>query len=154
MTGGTMDLSTLMNIQNVMENMYDQDQQERTMPDSPIISCYGCEFVCASPLGCGHPNTVAVRWDPIRNKSYRIPSLEICKENNGVCKFFEPDEMRGAGGHAKKKRKAKVTKIDKVLDQMDDDDIPIEEFLENLNDLHEELDEEERGEDKDGGQSG
>lgn len=149
---GTLDLQALMNIQKTMENMYDQEQESRP-PDSPIMACYGCEFMCASPLTCGHPSTVAVRWDPIRNKSYRIPSFTMCKENGGACKFFEPDEVRGAGGFAKAKAKKTVVKIDKVLDQIDDDDIPIEDFLENLSDLNEELDKEERGEEEDGGKN-
>jgi hypothetical protein len=91
---------------------------------------------------------MAVRWDPIRNRSYRIPSIELAVEGGGVCKFFSPHEERGAGGYIKKQQKAKVNKINNVLDQIDDDDVPIEEFLENLKNLDDELTKEEEGGDK------
>jgi len=140
---GTMDMSQLMNIQNMMENMYNEQEAEK--PRSTVLSCYGCEHMCATPISCNHPSGMAVRWDPIRNKSYRVPSFEICVEQGGMCKFFEPDEIRGAGGFIKKKHKTKVKKIDRVLDQLDDDSVPIEEFLENLSELDAELNKEEEG---------
>ncbi len=145
---GTMDMKQLMNISNMMENMYDEQKHQEREPNI-ILSCYGCEHLCASPLGCDHPNTMVVRWDPIRNESYRMPSIKLAVENGGVCKFFDPDAERGAGGWLKKKQKDRVTKIDSVLDQIDDDDIPIEEFLKNLEKLDDELSEED-GEKKEG----
>jgi hypothetical protein len=150
MTTGTMDMSAMMDINNLMETM-NEAEKEPQKKTATILSCYGCEHMCASPLVCDHPSGMAVRWDPVRDKSYRIPSMTICVENGGVCKFFEPDAIKGAGGYLKKKQKATVTKIDSVLDQLDDDSVPIEDFLNNLKDLDDELTKEERGEPKDEG---
>lgn len=153
---GTMDMQSLMDIQRQMENMQggcggchgEQPQQQARV----VISCDGCEHMCASPAECIHPVSMSVRWDPIKEKSYRMPSIELCISEGGMCKFYDPDTERGAGTIAitKRKNKAKVTKIDSVLDQIDDDDVPIEEFLENLKNLDEEMTKEERGEENDG----
>jgi hypothetical protein len=139
-----------MNIQNQMEKMYEEGKQEAP-PSSVMLACYGCEHMCASPVSCDHPVGMTVRWDPVRNRVYRMPSVELCVSEGGVCRFYDPDALRGAGAGAvqKRKQKAKVTKIDEVLDQIDDDDVPIEEFLENLKNLDEEMTREERGEEGD-----
>lgn len=141
---GTMDMKQLMNISNMMENMYEEEQQNK--PGAVVLSCYGCEHMVASPLLCDHPNAMVVRWDPIRNRSYRMPSIELAVENGGVCKFFNPDVERGAGGWMKK-RTTKIetrTDLDDVLDQLDDDNVSIEDFMKNLDDA----------EDKEGGDEG
>jgi len=155
MTTGTMDMQSLMDIQKQMENMQGGGcggcHVEPEQTSRIVISCDGCEHMCASPVGCTHPVSMSVRWDPIKAKSYRMPSIELCISEDGMCKFYDPDTERGAGTIAitKRKNKAKVTKIDNVLDQIDDDDVPIEEFLENLKNLDDEMTKEERGEDED-----
>jgi hypothetical protein len=156
MTTGTMDMQSLMDMSRQMENMQGGcggcHNEPAEQPARVVISCDGCEHMCASPVECVHPVSMSVRWDPIRNRAYRMPSIELCISEGGMCRFYDPDTERGAGTIAIKKRKnkAKVTKIDEVLDQIDDDNVPIEDFLENLRNLDDELNKEERGEEDDG----
>lgn len=148
-----MDMQALMDIQNQMGKAQGEVQQEPERPTPVLLACYGCEHMCASPVSCEHPVGMSVRWDPVRNKVYRMPSLELCIAEGGVCRFYDPDVHRGAGSAAVEKRKHKetVTKIDDVLNQIDDDSVPITEFLDNLRDLDDEMTKEERGKEKDGG---
>lgn len=146
-----MDPSQMLLMQQLMDKMYGGQEEEDSRPSTVIIACYGCEHLCASPLGCGHPSTVVVRWDKYTDKSYRMPSVAGCIRKNGECNFFEPDRERGLGyaQTTKARRKARVTKIDGVLDKLDDDNVDIEEFLKDLSDLDDELNKEDGVKDDD-----
>lgn len=131
---------------NLMNHPDEQEAPKRLAPP-----CYGCSYLCASPFECTHPGGLMVRWDPIRNHTYRLPSVDLCRTSDtGMCQFYEPDEERGAE-YAYLKRKIqkehtkKVTKIDEVLDKINDDDVSVEDFIDQLTDLSEELDLEDGG---------
>ena len=73
----------------------EEEKREILRPAAP--SCYGCKYMVASPmLDCCHPTSIRVLWDPVRNRSYRIPSISICREQAGICKFYEPSSVCGA----------------------------------------------------------
>jgi hypothetical protein len=118
-----------------------QDKQEEQRPSPVVIACYGCGYMCASPISCSHPSTIAIRWDMYNDRSYRVPSIEGCIKQSGACQFFEPDEKTGLGysSSPKAQRKVRGTKIDSVLDKLDDDNCNIHEFLKDLQNLDEEL---------------
>lgn len=136
-----MDPTQLLLMQQMLGKMYSDQQDENERPSTVVIACYGCEHLCASPLSCGHPATVVVRWDKFNDRSYRMPSIEGCIRKNGECNFYTPDEHTGLGyaQSAKGQQKARVTKIDSVLNKLDDDDCDIEDFLEDLKNLDDEL---------------
>jgi len=73
----------------------EEKKEERPGPAAP--SCYGCAHFLASPvMECYHPNSIKVLWDPVRNKSYRLPSIPLCREQGGICRFYDPSPERGA----------------------------------------------------------
>lgn len=77
---------------------FDEEEKAKEVRKGPAApSCYGCKFMVASPmLDCCHPTSLRVLWDPIRNKSYRIPSIMVCREQQGLCSFYEPSSICGA----------------------------------------------------------
>ena len=119
----------------------EEKKEEKQGPAAP--SCYGCVHMVASPmLDCIHPNSVRVLWDPIRNRSYRVPSILLCKEHGGVCKFYEPSPERGVEysimkeyEESAKKRESRVSiddKVDLLMDDLLKDDI-LDKFMDRLN---------------------
>ena len=77
---------------------FEEEEEKKEEKKGPVApSCYGCLHLLASPcMNCYHPNSIKILWDPIRNKSYRLPSIALCMEHGGVCKFYEPSPERGA----------------------------------------------------------
>ncbi len=128
--------------------------EEPEAPKRLAPPCYGCSFMCASPFTCTHPGGMSVRWDPIRNHSYRLPSVELCNKSEGMCQFYEPDKERGAEyGYMKKKQaeekpSKKRSRIDEVMAKIDDDKVSVDDFISELTQLSEDLGIEEDG-DKD-----
>lgn len=134
----------------MMMDLMGMDRPEEPKRLAP--PCYGCSFLCASPFSCTHPAGMVVRWDPIRNHTYRLPSVELVHRTGDLCSFYEPDEERGAEFAAvqRKMRKIKkvehdkkVDKIDSVLDKLDDENVSIDEFMKELEELADDLDVEE-----------
>lgn len=136
-----MDPTQMMMMQQMLGTLQEEKDKEAERPSTVIIACYGCEHLCASPLSCGHPSTVVVRWDKYNEKSYRMPSIDGCVMKNGACNFFEPDPQRGLGyaQTVKAKKQARVSKIDNVLNKLDDENCDINEFLAELKNLDDEL---------------
>lgn len=78
--------------------LYEEEKEEQQeIPKHAAPSCYGCKYMVASPtLDCCHPTSLRLAWDPVRNRTYRVPSIRLCREQNGLCKFYEPSPQRGA----------------------------------------------------------
>jgi hypothetical protein len=120
--------------------------EEPEAPKRLAPPCYGCSYMCASPFTCTHPGGMIVRWDPIRNHSYRLPSIELCNKSEGMCQFYEPDKERGAEyRYMKMKQKENdprdknTRRIEEVMAKIDDDNVSIDEFVDELQNLSDEL---------------
>ena len=114
-------------------------EQEQKSTASVKPPCYGCEHLIASPFGCSHPNSIKVIWDPINNRSYRLPSVEMCAQKGGMCQFYDPHIHRGAEYKEVQKKKKKdayhkkhAKDIDPVLAKAGDPSMTAEEFVKEL----------------------
>ena len=110
------------------------------------IPCYGCTHMCASPVSCVHPNGISVRWDPIRNKPYRLPSLELCHVEGGLCNFYEPDEDRGADYKVAQKKKLRSAKrkaseeFDDSVNKLSNGESTLDDFIDEITQVTKEVD--------------
>lgn len=134
---------------------YQEEEKEEEKKGPAAPSCYGCVYMVASPtLDCTHPNSIRVLWDPIRNKSYRVPSILLCREHNGVCQFYKPSPTRSAEYSLQKElEKARDLppmreRVDALIKQLEREDT-LNEFLDTLNiHLREDIDKEYEEEDE------
>lgn len=138
-----MDYQTMMMMAQAIQQ---EEQQEQQLERRVTIPCYGCAHMCASPVACAHPNSLSVRWDPVRKKPYRLPSLELCYTESGLCKFYEPHEERGAEYKVvqskilKTKHQKKSAEIDDSISKLSNGDSTIDDFIEEITKLSEEMD--------------
>jgi len=141
-------------------NPYDEqetkEEEEKRGPAAP--ACYGCKYMVASPmLDCIHPNSLRVLWDPIRDRSYRVPSIFLCREHDGLCQFYEPSPERSAeysiqkeikNYYDKKELPPMKERVDALVKQLEKEDT-LNEFLDTLNaHMREDLDKEYEEEDE------
>lgn len=127
------------------------EAEQRRMDEKRVtIPCYGCNHLCASPMDCTHPGGMSVKWDPVRNRTYRLPSISLCLSERGMCKHYEPHAQRGAEFAAIQQKLAgqehadKVTRIDTVLDKAGDGETDIEDFIDEITKLAEDLEAEDK----------
>lgn len=121
-----------------MMGLYDmfgeeEERRRRMRPAAP--SCYGCEYVVASPtLDCTHPNNIAVRWDSFRNKTYRIPSVSMCIESGGMCNHYRPSKECGAEYEIEQAfdKLSSMREMDRMVSDLIDTG-KVDEFLKKLN---------------------
>lgn len=115
----------------------EEEQKEEQIPKSVTPSCYGCVHMVASPmLDCVHPNSVRVLWDAIRNRSYRLPSVPLCRERGGICKYYDPSPERGVEytiiQRQQEGKKKQTVGMDQIISNLIDDG-EVDKFLGMLN---------------------
>ena len=123
-----------------------QREEEEEKEGRVTIPCYGCAHLCASPFECIHPNTVCVRYDPIYKRPYRLPSVELCYDKSGMCKFYEPHEEHGAEYIAAQKKMLRAKqeeysrKFDDEVNKLSDGTASLDDFIQEIEELTKDLD--------------
>ena len=108
------------------------EEEEREMPQPTTPACYGCEHMVASPFGCEHPSALMIKWDPMTQKTYRMPSVERCKYMGGICKYYEPSKECGYEYFMMKEIEEGKDRIQLMVDEIVKDG-KVNEFLKRLN---------------------
>ncbi|NIW52135.1 MAG: hypothetical protein GWN17_07920 [Candidatus Korarchaeota archaeon] len=85
-------------------------------PTPVVCVCYGCKHLVASPIFCNHPESCVVRFDWVREFTYKLPSVEMCCRSGNRCTYYEPDTKKSADFD--EKGKAKDEKIKNLIKTM------------------------------------
>lgn len=142
-----MDYTTMM----MMAAAVQQEEAKKERGGRVTIPCYGCAHLCASPFECVHPNSMCVRYDPIRKQPYRLPSVELCYEETELCKFYEPHEKHGAEYIAAQKKMLRAKKqkysedMDEAIDKFGEGSQSLDDFIAEIEELTKDIDELEGG---------
>jgi hypothetical protein len=88
-------------------------------PSPPVCVCYGCMYLEASPMVCGHPEAHSVRYDMVRSFTYKLPSVEMCCRSGNRCTFYTPDKFKSIDfdekDEEKKEKKKKIKDLIEVI---------------------------------------
>lgn len=88
-------------------------------PAPPVCVCYGCKYLVASPMFCDHPEACVVRFDMVRQFTYKLPSVEMCCRSGNRCTYYEPDRDKSVDFEEKdEEQKEKDEKIKNLIKTM------------------------------------